>query len=146
MRSHTTVRSDTRQCHEQSNIDTSNSRHSYRKSALYSMAIDEADDASRAGFSTHIRPDVKRAMPRAGRNSREEMLIAAGGDEPAFKPRSVQQAPGKRGERPPSYRSGMEQMNQKLSAAQPKNTPAASWFVAGVLLFAVLYWYNALSA
>ena len=82
-------------------------------------------------------------MPRA---SREEMLLAAGGDdEPAYKPRSVQQAPGKRGERPPSYRSGMADMNRKLSAAQPSNTPSSSWFLAGALIFAMLYWYNALS-
>ena len=82
-------------------------------------------------------------MPR---RNRDEMLSAAGGDsEPAFKPQSVQQAPGRRGERPPSYRSGMADMNRKLSAAQPGNTPSASWFVVGALFFTMLYWYNALS-
>ena len=41
-------------------------------------------------------------------------------DSPEYKVQSVQMAPGKRGERPPSYRSMNKQMNKRLSDAEPK--------------------------
>ena len=86
-------------------------------------------------------------MPR--RPSREQMLSAAAGvtDDNAYQPKSVQMAPGKRGERPPSYRTGMAAMNKKIDAlSTPKSTPTALWFIAGALMMGALYLFNAFSA
>lgn len=75
------------------------------------------------------------------------MIGAAAGvvDEDAAYPRSVQQAPGKRGERPASYRSGSAAMHNKLHAiATPKSRPTSLWFIAGTLIAGGLYFFHAL--
>ena len=64
-------------------------------------------------------------------------------DSPEYKVQSVQMAPGKRGERPPSYRSMNKQMNKRLSDAEPKPMPVSVWFIAGALGMVLLYLYNA---
>ena len=61
-----------------------------------------------------------------------------------FKPQSVQQAPGRRGERPPSYNTGRQTMNQKLSAVNHQTImPKSLWFLAGALGMIALYFYHA---
>ena len=76
------------------------------------------------------------------------MLSAAVGvtdEDDAYRPRSVQQAPGKRGERPPSYRSGQAAMHSKLHArATPTSTPTSVWLIAFTLLMGGLYLFHAL--
>jgi len=72
-------------------------------------------------------------------------MIKAMGDQsgtPEWTVRSSQQAPGKRGERPPSYREGQRTLNKKLAQAQPSMIPRAQWFVAGALVSIFLLWYN----
>ena len=72
------------------------------------------------------------------------MLSAAASESPEFirSHKSSQQAEGKRGERPPSYREGRQTMNKKLAAAQPTMWPRANWFVAGALVSFFLIYYN----
>ena len=59
---------------------------------------------------------------------RSTMLNAAASSAgyDAYQPKSVQQGPGKRGERELSYNSGRDAMNKKLNqTAAPKSTPTA---------------------
>ena len=72
------------------------------------------------------------------------MLGAAGGvgDDGEWSPKSVQQAPGKRGERPPSYNTGRAAMNKNLESTLPGFMPKSTWFIFGVLVMAGLYFYN----
>ena len=74
--------------------------------------------------------------------------MMAGSDEVDYKPQSVQQAPGKRGERAPSYNMGRRDMNKKLESIQAPNLlgKKATWFIAGVLIMSMLYFYNVLMA
>jgi len=80
---------------------------------------------------------------------RSTMLNAAASSAgyDAYQPKSVQQGPGKRGERELSYNSGRDAMNKKLNqTAAPKSTPTAVWFIAGALIMGMLYMFNAFSA
>ncbi|KOO53034.1 hypothetical protein Ctob_015290 [Chrysochromulina tobinii] len=62
-----------------------------------------------------------------------------------YEPKSVQQAPGKRGERQPSYNTGRDDMNKKLNqVTQAVRVPKSTWFVLGSLLMIGLYLYHAL--
>ena len=72
------------------------------------------------------------------------MLSAAevGSLDDDWKPTSVQQAPGKRGERPPSYKSGHRTMQNSIDKVQPGFMPQAVWFLAGALIMTGLYFYN----
>lgn len=76
------------------------------------------------------------------------MLDAAGtynpdGPSSPYAPKSVQQAPGRRGERPASYNSGKADMDKRLHAIQSKSMPQAVWFIAGAIGFYFLYMVNA---
>ena len=86
-------------------------------------------------------------MVATRRNSRTQMLAAAGGADSSevYSPRSVQMAPGKRGERPPSYNTGRAQMQKKLDSAQSLS-PKAVWFLGGALLMLSLYFYHAMTS
>lgn len=73
-------------------------------------------------------------------------MLAAGvtgvGNE--YHPQSVQQAPGKRGERPPSYNMGKRTMDKKLQETQAAlYIPKSVWFLGGALTFSFLYMYHA---
>ena len=80
-------------------------------------------------------------------NPRTQMMAAMehGHDEDGYKPKSVQMAPGKRGERPPSYNSGRAQMQKKIESAHSL-TPKQTWFVGGALLMLCLYFYHAMQS
>jgi len=87
----------------------------------------------------------RKMVQRRERSASREQMIQAVGEQTGnseWTVKSSQQAPGKRGERPPSYREGQRTLNKKLAQAQPSTTPRAQWFVAGALASIFLLWYN----
>ena len=78
-------------------------------------------------------------------SARAAMLGAAadGVGEP-WEPKSSSQAPGKRGERPPSYNTGNRYMKKKIADTQSGiSMPKEVWFLSGALLMVLLYMYHA---